>query len=269
MSEYFHAFEIVDGAYDGGIVLLCDHARNALPEHYGTLGLPASEFERHIAYDIGAADLTLALAERLGVPAVLSGFSRLLIDPNRGTDDPTVIMRLSDGTVVPGNHPIDEEEIQRRIELYHAPYRMAIARVISRATNSGIAPMIFSIHSFTPAWKGRPRKWHAGFLWDKDPRLTRFMLDRLCADPSLVVGDNEPYDGALKNDTMYTHATQHGLPHTLVEVRNDLIADDEGVRRWADRLAPLLEEANTRADMHEIKFYGSRADAPADTGESL
>jgi len=269
MTDEFRAFDIIDGDPAGGIVLLCDHARNWLPEEYGSLGLPESEFERHIGYDIGAADLTLALAERLGVPAVMSRFSRLLIDPNRGTDDPTVIMRLSDGTVIPGNHPITEEEIMRRIERFHAPYHMAIARVVSQAMESGNPPIVFSIHSFTPAWKGIPRKWHAGFLWDTDPRMTEFMLERLSADENLTVGNNEPYDGALKNDTMYIHATQHGLPHTLVEVRNDLIADEAGVQEWADKLAPLLEEANQRPDMHEIKHYGSRTDEKAATGESM
>ncbi len=259
-NDGFRAFDVIDGDYAGGIVLLCDHARNWLPREYATLGLPQSEFERHIAYDIGAADLTLALARRLGVPAVMSRFSRLLVDPNRGTDDPTVIMKLSDGTVIPGNHPISQDEAARRIERYHAPYHEAVAGAVSRAMDSGVAPIVFSIHSFTPAWKGVPRKWHTGFLWDADPRVTDFMIERLSRDASLIVGNNEPYVGALKNDTMYVHATRQGLPHTLLEVRNDLICDAAGVGEWADRIAPLLEEANRQPDIHEVKYYGSRTD---------
>ena len=243
-----------------GLVLLCDHARNSLPREYGTLGLAASEFERHIAYDIGAEALTLMLAERLGVPAVQSCFSRLLIDPNRGTDDPTIVMRLSDGTVIPGNHPIEDGEIVKRIESFHQPYHDAIDDVLDQALKAGPPPMVFSIHSYTPSWKGVERPWHAAILWDSDPRLNHFMIDGLRRNEHLMIGDNEPYDGALKNDTMYRHCSQRGLAHALLEVRQDLIADREGVEEWADILTPLLEEANDRADMHEIQFFGSRTE---------
>ena len=265
MDNDFSPFQIVEGNRASGIVLLCDHARNNLPEEYGTLGLPKSEFERHIAYDIGAEALTLGLAERLGVPAVLSCFSRLLIDPNRGEDDPTMVMRLSDGTVVPGNYPISDAEINRRKELYYMPYHNAVDRVINEAVATGNKPMVFSVHSFTPYWKGVHRNWHAAMLWDADPRLSDFLVENLLRDPELVVGSNEPYDGALKNDTMYRHATCRGLAHSLLEVRQDLIGDDTGVAQWIGRLAPLLEKANHRHDMHEIRHYGSRADGTATT----
>ena len=265
MDNDFSPFQIVEGNRASGIVLLCDHARNNLPEEYGTLGLPKSEFERHIAYDIGAEALTLGLAERLGVPAVLSCFSRLLIDPNRGEDDPTMVMRLSDGTVVPGNYPISDAEINRRKELYYMPYHNAVDRVINEAVATGNKPMVFSVHSFTPYWKGVHRKWHAAMLWDADPRLSDFLVENLLRDPELVVGSNEPYDGALKNDTMYRHATCRGLAHSLLEVRQDLIGNDTGVAQWIGRLAPLLEKANHRHDMHEIRHYGSRADGTATT----
>ncbi|NKB50676.1 MAG: N-formylglutamate amidohydrolase [Rhizobiaceae bacterium] len=266
MHKVFAPFQVIEGDRSSGLVLLCDHARNSLPEEYGSLGLPASQFERHIAYDIGAEALTLGLAQRLGVPAVLSCFSRLLIDPNRGEDDPTIIMRLSDGTVVPGNHPISVEEIERRKALYYAPYHNAVTTVIDEALETGVNPIIFSIHSFTPVWKGSSRKWHASMLWDADHRLSKFIVDGLSQDSELIVGDNEPYDGALTNDTMYRHATRRGLAHGLLEVRQDLVADAQGVQQWIDRLAPLLEEANHRHDMHEIRQFGSRTDGTAHTG---
>jgi len=268
MQKVFAPFQIVEGARSSGIVLLCDHARNTLPEEYGSLGLPASEFERHIAYDIGAEALTLGLAQRLGVPAVMSRFSRLLIDPNRGEDDPTIIMRLSDGTVVPGNHPISEEEIGRRKELYYSPYHAAVDTVIEESMETGVNPLIFSVHSFTPVWKNISRKWHAAMLWDADHRLSEFIVEGLSRRGDLIVGDNEPYDGALTNDTMYRHATRRGLAHGLLEVRQDLVSDPQGVQEWVDRLAPLLEEANHRHDMHEIKQYGSRTDGTARMGAS-
>ena len=121
------AFDVVAGAASSRLILLCDHASNHLPPEYGDLGLPAGEFARHIAYDIGAAAVTRGLATRLGGTAVLSRFSRLLIDPNRGMDDPTLIMRISDGAVVPGNAHVDEAERQRRIARFHRPYHDAIA----------------------------------------------------------------------------------------------------------------------------------------------
>lgn len=263
MNDQFPPFQTVHGDPACGIILLCDHARNSLPEQYGSLGLPLTEFSRHIAYDIGVEALTLGLAQRLGCPAVLAGFSRLLIDPNRGEDDPTLVMRLSDGTVVPGNHPITSEEITYRKENFYAPYHDAVDLAIEESLSGGINPIIFSIHSFTPEWKGVHRKWHVTMLWDADRRLSNFMVERLSRDPSLVVGDNEPYDGALHNDTLYRHATCRGLAHGLIEVRQDLIADQSGVDEWIDRLAPLLEEANHRHDMHEMIRFGSRTDGTA------
>ena len=267
MSEDFTPFEIIDGDLTSGILLLCDHARNILPRAYGTLGLSESEFERHIAYDIGAEALTRALAARLAAPAVHTCFSRLLIDPNRGEDDPTIVMRLSDGTVVPGNHPISREEIAHRISNFHAPYHNAIEDVIESIAETGTNPIIFSIHSFTPSWKGIERPWHATMLWDADPRLPLFMVEELAKEEGLIADDNEPYDGALKNDTMYQHATNRGLAQGLIEVRQDLIADEQGVEEWADRLAPILVKAIARPDMHEIRYYGSRTDGTAANGD--
>ncbi|MEM8749919.1 MAG: N-formylglutamate amidohydrolase [Pseudomonadota bacterium] len=261
---YERPFEIIEGDTSSGILLLCDHARNSLPDEYGSLGLPEAEFGRHIAYDIGTEALTRALAERLGVPAVHSCFSRLLIDPNRGEDDPTIVMRLSDGTVVPGNHPISDAEIQSRIERFHAPYHNAIDEMLERMMASGNPPLVFSIHSFTPHWKGVARPWHAAMLWDADPRLPKFIIDGLRETTPFMIGDNEPYDGALRNDTMYRHATKNGLAQGLIEVRQDLIADETGVAEWCNIIAPLLEAANARPDMHEQRYFGSRTDGTAD-----
>jgi predicted N-formylglutamate amidohydrolase len=229
----------IDGR--GPLVLLCDHATNFIPPEYGRLGLPAPELQRHIAYDIGAAALTRHLATRLRVRAVLSGFSRLLIDPNRGLDDPTLVMRLSDGAVVPGNARIDPVERKRRIERFYRPYDQAVAETVAAVEAEGLAPLLFSIHSFTPFWKGRPRPWHVGVLYGRDARLAAPLLARLRDDPALNVGDNEPYDGDLEGDTLDRHATRHGRLHVLLEVRQDLVADDAGVAAWTDRLVPILE----------------------------
>jgi predicted N-formylglutamate amidohydrolase len=251
------AFETIDGRADGGLVLICDHASNHVPPEYGSLGLPAAQFERHIAYDIGAAALTRALAERFGVPAVLSHFSRLLIDPNRGLDDPTLIMRLSDGAVVPGNARSDAAERARRIARFYKPYDDAVNRAIEAGMATGRMPMILSVHSFTPHWKGIARPWHVGILWDADPRLAKPLIEGLARDPAIVVGDNEPYHGALRGDTLYRHATRRGLAHALVEIRQDLIADAAGVAEWADRLAAVLADLEIGSAPHKIEYFGS------------
>jgi predicted N-formylglutamate amidohydrolase len=256
----FRAFETIAGDPRAGLVLICDHASNALPAEYDSLGLPAREFERHIAYDPGAAAVTRGLARRLNAPAVLSCFSRLLIDPNRGDDDPTLVMKLSDGAVVPGNAKIAPAERAARIARYYAPYHAAIAEAIAQVRSTGIVPAIFSMHSFTPIWRGVARPWHAGVLWDKDPRFAVPLIAALAADPALVVGDNEPYAGALKNDTLYRHATSAGLAHALLEVRQDLIADAAGVASWCDRLSDVVARLNADPAMHEVRYWGSLAD---------
>src|SRR5215475_38135 len=140
-AEAADSYCVLGGRTDAGLIVLCDHASNALPSQYGTLGLPREQLGRHIAYDIGAAAVTRALAAELGVPAVLTRYSRLLIDPNRGADDPTLIMRLSDGAVIPGNKRLDDQERERRRRLYYEPYHRAIDDVIDRCLADGTAPM--------------------------------------------------------------------------------------------------------------------------------
>ena len=235
------AYEIVAGRVSSPLILLCDHASNRVPAEYGDLGIAPEQFARHIAYDIGARDLTLGLAARLGAPAVLSCFSRLLIDPNRGLDDPTLIMRISDGAAVPGNRDVDEAERQRRITRFHAPYHQAVATTIRAVQNRGQVPLIVSIHSFTPVWRGWPRPWHVGILWDRDEKIAQAMIRGFAAQGDLVVGDNEPYHGALEGDTLNTHGTIPGLPHALIEVRQDLIAAKTGVDEWVERVARVIE----------------------------
>lgn len=258
------AFVRMPGSLETGVIVLCDHASNALPEGYGTLGLAPAELGRHIAYDIGAKGVTEHLAARLGAPAVLTRFSRLLIDCNRGEDDPTLIMRISDGAVVPGNRMLDGGERARRIERYYRPYHTAVAEVVDGALASGIAPVLVSVHSFTAAWRERPRPWHAGILWDKDPRLAVPLIGALSADQTLVVGDNEPYNGALKGDCLWRHGTSRGLAHALVEIRQDLIADEAGQREWASRLGDAIEgilaAPGPDDDLRTVRFFGSHTD---------
>jgi predicted N-formylglutamate amidohydrolase len=206
----------------------------------------------------------MRLAEALGAPAFLTRFSRLLIDPNRGADDPTLIMQLSDGVIVPGNAGIDEVESEARIARYYAPYHRAIELTIDAGIAAGKPPVLLSIHSFTPAWKSVPRPWHVTVLWDKDPRFALPLLEGLQAEPNIAVGDNVPYTGKLKGDTLYRHGTTRGLAHALVELRQDLILDPKGQAVWADRLARVLRAVIGRPELarglHLIEHHGSHAD---------
>ncbi len=256
-SNDFPPVEAIDGDDAGGLLFICDHASNALPPGYGTLGLPETQLARHIGYDIGAAAMTRRLAARFNAPAVLTTFSRLLIDPNRGEDDPTLVMRLSDGAIVPGNARVDAAEIAHRRETYWRPYRLAVGAAIERMTRDGRTPVVISIHSFTHAWKGVPRPWEIGILWDTDPRLAVPLMAGL-REAGFNVGDNEPYDGALRGDTLDEEVTRRGIAGLLVEVRQDLIASDEAAVAIADRMAEVLAPVVAQPVLHEPAFMRSR-----------
>jgi predicted N-formylglutamate amidohydrolase len=260
-------YRSIEGDARAGLLILCDHAENTIPPAYERLGLEAEDLHRHIAYDLGAAAVAERLANILGAPAILSRFSRLLIDPNRGLDDPTLVMQLSDGLIVPGNVGLNEDALQSRVETFYQPYHQAIERAVDRAVSLGKPPVIVSVHSFTQAWKGVPRPWSAGILWDKDPRLALPLLDALRALPGIEVGDNVPYSGQLKGDTLYRHGTQRGLAHTLIELRQDLILGPEGQAEWAARLAEVLRKVleSSGGALHAIELHGSSTDRPRET----
>jgi len=236
------AYEIVGSDRPSRWLVTCDHATNIVPDwvNGGDLGLPAEDMARHIAYDVGGAGVARALAEMLDAPAVLSRFSRLVIDPNRGEDDPTLVMRLYDGTIIPANRNATAADIEARLERLHRPYHAALGGLASRREDT----VICAVHTFTPALKGRKsRPWHVGVLYSHlDERLAHLLIARLRQEPDLCVGDNEPYLGHLPGDSVDRHALQEGRPNVLIEVRNDLIEDEASQRRWAARLAPILTE---------------------------
>lgn len=221
-------------------VVTCDHASNHVPADVGggSLGLAAEDMARHIAYDVGAAGVAEGLGEALRAPVILGGFSRLVIDPNRGEDDPTLLMKLYDGTIIPANARADAAEVERRLAAWHRPYHAALAGLMARP-----GARLLAIHSFTPRLRGRtPRPWHVGVLSGDDRRLTDPLLARLAREPDLVVGDNEPYAGHLPGDSVDRHALARGRLNALIEVRNDLIRDAAGQAYWAERLARVLAD---------------------------
>lgn len=257
----FEPVERIAGNPSGGMLIVADHAMRRLPAEYGRLGLPEQEFERHIAYDIGVEGVVRHLAQLTGAPAVMACFSRLLIDPNRGADDPTLIRQIYDGAVIPGNYPLMESERQARIARFYRPFRSQVLDSAAACDAAcGGACLIISIHSFTPVMAGRARPWHASLLWDRDDRAAHALFPLLKADAGLLVGDNEPYDGALKGDTMHEAGTMAGRAHVLIEVRQDLISGADGQLSWAQRLAPMLTAINADPALHERRHYGSRTD---------
>jgi predicted N-formylglutamate amidohydrolase len=259
-AERWQAFQVVPGRADTPLLILCDHATNLMPAEYGTLGLGHDQLARHIAYDIGALPVALQMGKILGATVVYSRFSRLLIDPNRGRDDPTLVMQLSDGAVIPGNAHVDEREIERRIARFMQPYHSAIQGEIDAMIRRGLVPGIFSLHSYTNVWRGVLRKWHGAVLWDNDPRLPVPLMRELAARSDYVIGDNEPYSGRLKGNTIWEYGTRLGLPNVLFEIRQDLIRDADGQTKWAQLLSDCLtsiyadeeqREALSRVALHD------------------
>lgn len=243
----YEPFIIHEGARRSRWLITCDHAANTVPPSVngGSLGLPDTDMARHIAFDIGAAQVTRALADALDAPAVLSNFSRLVIDPNRGVDDPTLLMKLYDGSVIPANRDADAVEKARRVDAFHSPYHNAVADLAARQDDT----VIVSIHSFTPQLQGRaPRPWHVGVLYADDARLSVPFMKLLRAEPDLCIGDNEPYVGYFPGDAIDRHAVQMGRHNTLIELRSDLIETQADQITWGQRLAPILIRALTQME---------------------
>lgn len=223
------------------LLILCDHASAAIPPQYAELGLHGPARHAHICWDIGAGDLSRALAEQLDAPLLCAGWSRILVDCNRDWDDPTLILPISDGVVVPGNQDIDERERELRWRRFHRPYHQQIDDYLEAQTRTGQRPLVLGIHSFTPVYGGVARPWEVGILWRPPDPLAAAALGWL-AGQGLVVGDNEPYSGAeLLGHTLERHAIERGLPYLLIEVRQDLL-DEAGVAHYARLLSQCVSE---------------------------
>lgn len=241
----YQPYDILPSSALSRWVISCDHARNTVPDFVngGTLGLPSADMARHIAYDVGAEGVTRHLSSLLDAPAILANFSRLVIDPNRGETDPTLMMRLYDGSIIPANRLADACALQQRLEFCYRPYHAGLAQLLDQRPD----PVLLSIHSFTPQLNGRPpRPWHIGVLYGDDNRLAAPLIARLRQEADLCIGDNEPYDGHLPDDAVDRHALRHGRLNVLIELRNDLIETSAQQRAWAARLAPILVDALAR-----------------------
>ncbi|MEZ2131413.1 MULTISPECIES: N-formylglutamate amidohydrolase [unclassified Sinorhizobium] len=226
--------------------LTCDHAGRRLPQVLGDLGLPPSEFDRHIAWDIGAGGLSRRLSDLLDASLVEQIYSRLVIDCNRSPSVPSAIPEISELTVIPGNTGLsDDARAMRRAEIFD-PYHARIRDLLDRRAKEDRETILVAMHSFTPVFKGFARPWHVGVLYHNDPSFGHILLELLSKEADLVVGDNEPYH--ISDETDYgipVHGERRGLPHVELEIRQDLIADPGGQAAWAERLARLLPLART------------------------
>jgi predicted N-formylglutamate amidohydrolase len=231
----------------GGVspfLLVCDHAGRRIPRRLHDLGLGEADLARHIAWDIGIAGVGRQLADRLDACLVMQPYSRLVIDCNRPPGSATSITPLSEATRIGGNENLSADDAALRMREIFTPYHTAIAKHLDARSKSKRPAILVSLHSFTPVYAGVARPWHAGVLYNRDDALARALLDLFRSQRDLVVGDNEPY--TVDDETDYTipvHGERRGIPHVAIEIRQDLIEDEPGQRRWADRLAELLPQA--------------------------
>jgi predicted N-formylglutamate amidohydrolase len=234
-----------DGASD--FLLTADHAGRLIPRALGNLGLPASELDRHIAWDIGIAGVTEALSRALDAAAVLQTYSRLVIDCNRGHGVDSSIPMVSETTAIPGNRDVPPEQRTARQREIFVPYHARIRELLDARLKARRRTVLVAMHSFTPIFRDERRAMHVGVLYNRDRRLAAIMLDLLRAEPDLVVGDNAPY--AMNDHTDYgipIHGERRGLQHVELEIRQDLIVDEAGQHDWAARFARLLRIADAK-----------------------
>jgi predicted N-formylglutamate amidohydrolase len=245
------------------LLVVADHASPFFPAALNQLGLADWVVERHVAWDIGVDKLARFLADELDAQAVLAGFSRLIIDPNRNPADATAIPEISDGISIPGNIGLDEQQRALRVQSFFAPYHDKIAQRLSRFSENGIVPAMISVHTCSPVFDRVVRPWHVGIMWDKDPRIPVPMIKRLQEMDGVCVGDNEPYSGRHPHDfTIDHHAEPAGLPHVGIEVRQDLVKEEDGARKWAGILAAALRDI--LADKNLYRPLASTEDHPVE-----
>jgi predicted N-formylglutamate amidohydrolase len=235
-----------DGA--GRFVIVCDHASNFIPPEYGTLGLSETDSATHIAWDPGALGVSRHLARELDAPLVHATVSRLVVDCNRPPDAPDLIATTSETTTIPGNARVSEEERRRRIATVHAPYHAAVEKLLNERVAAGRETVLIAVHSYTPVYRGAPRPWEIGVIFDHDRRISDPLISMLRAE-GLEVGVNEPYAPADRvYYTLARHGEARGLAPAMIEIRNDLIASADQQRDWAQLLARMLRGLNVGAE---------------------
>ncbi|MEZ0223989.1 MAG: N-formylglutamate amidohydrolase [Alphaproteobacteria bacterium] len=241
----------VENAYGRGkCVIVCDHASNKVPKSLANLGLSKGDLQKHIAWDPGTEDIGRYLSKALDCVAVLASYSRLVVDLNRGEDHKECMRDTSDHIRIPGNVKLTAAARQQRLDEIFWPYHSRIEKELRRHTEKGVAPVLISIHSFTPEMDGFRRPWHIGVLWNREEKLARRLVKNLRRNnPDLVIGENEPYslkEANFMKNTISTHAESNGLPYVILEFRQDLVDTKKKAQKWAgiflESLLPVLAD---------------------------
>ena len=220
-----------------GILVVCDHASNHVPEEID-FGIDQALLSRHIAYDLGVTGVASFLVELSGCAAFLAANSRLVVDLNRYSDDIGAIPVSSDGQNVPGNH-LDLAGRQQRLARYWTPYHVRLEDLLHHHRPA----LILSIHSFTPRLESEPdgqRPWQVGILYNEYETASLIAIDYLEGE-GLIVGDQLPYSGKQLNATMNRHAEANEIPYVGIEIRQELISDAVGQERFAAILAEMAQ----------------------------
>jgi len=246
-------FEVINPTGTAEVLLICDHANPTIPQALGDLGLTDEQRGFHIAYDIGAAAVTRNLSVALDAPAVMCGYSRLVIDCNRSPGNPESIIEVSDGNPIPGNRNLTDTDVQQRQSEIFWPYHSTISTAVTQMwRRNGRPPALFSVHSFTPIWGGQQRPWDVGILWHHDKRISEPLMVDLEKTHGLHVGDNLPYAGIEAAYSIDVHGDAAGIANVVIEIRQDQVSHAAGIQAWSDRLAQSLPPIFANDDLHRI-----------------
>jgi predicted N-formylglutamate amidohydrolase len=247
--------QILNPASERGVLLIADHAGNAVPHSMKGLGLSAEDLTRHIAWDPGAAGVAAGLAQKWQATAVLAVYSRLIVDPNRPLGEASSMPAISDGTSVPANQDLNPEERIKRAELFYFPYHVAVETQLARLRRLSCLPPVVSIHSFTPDFQSEDRPWHIGVMAAADRRLAVGLIRNLRDQTGLEIGDNQPYSGVEYGYTLKIHAGAQGLANTQIEIRQDLLEDDQSISNWVNILDAALTPLMSDPDILRIEHH--------------
>jgi predicted N-formylglutamate amidohydrolase len=252
-------FDLFNSSGSARVMLFCDHASSFIPPGLRGLGLPDGELQRHIAWDIGAADITRHMALALDAPAVLCNYSRLIIDCNRLLRDPTLIPPKSDETIVPGNAALSAADREARLAAIYVPYHRAIEDLAEAMRGRHGVAAVLAIHSCTDRMNGKFRPWEIGICWEGDERIAGPVMAALRALGTINVGDNQPYGLVTGEDcSLPIHGMRRGWPHLQVEFRQDLIGTESEAQKWADILLGAVRPVLDRPELYQAQFYDHR-----------
>lgn len=233
--------EIHNGQATSDFFIICEHAGRLLPRRTGTLGLPAADLTRHIAWDIGARDIAVALADRLAAPLFMQRYSRLFCDCNRKPHVASFAPEVSEATVIPGNQGLSDAERRLRTEAVFWPFHKGVTEALDRRRDEDRRTLLVTVHSFTPVFLGRSRPWEVGVMFRADRHFAPPVAQWLKENTDYTVGINEPYKVSDDDYAIPVHGEGRNLPCVEFEIRNDLIPDREAAGKWADLLARSLK----------------------------